>query len=310
VGWCPLGWGNRAVAPFPHGRGYYGVTPYRGAEHVRGGHGGRGPSDPWSAWNVVRADHFRSSRPVWRHAVDGRSLPTEQRSAFVDQRVPPRLQAARPVGTAGTRVLTAPRAPERAAARGSIEPGATRPVARQGERVNTVNTPATGRTLPAGSSTATSRWTPPPVHYGIPPTERAEPSTGAGRDGGMAPTYRSAIPGLARPRAPVESPVERGDGAQSTRSPDPAGGIYRAPRPSSGQRGLSTPSWGSAPRQTPAPARPAGGPGMAAPRGDTGAPHGSPSVRGAAPSRGAPSRGAGGAPAPASRGATARPRSR
>ena len=305
VGWCPLGWGNRPVVPFPHGggrHGYYGVTPYRGAEHVRAGYGGYGPSDPWAAWNVVRADHFRSSRPVWRHAVDGRSLPTEQRSAFVVQGVPPRVQTARPLGSGGTRVLTAPRAPERAAARGAVAPGAARPVPRQGERTNT---PATGRALQAGSSTATPRWTPPSVHYGIPPVERAEPPIGAGRDGPMAPTYRNSIPGLARPASPVDSAVVRGGGGASTRSPDSAAGIYRAPRPSSPERGLSTPSWGSAPRQAPAPARPPGGAGMAVPRGGAGSPHGAPAARGAAPSRGT-----GGAPPPAARGTAARPRSR
>jgi hypothetical protein len=84
VGWCPLGWNNRALFSIHvtggYDRGYYGSYYGRGY-------------NSWYGWTVLPSRHFRSGVAVRRYAIDGRRIPATDRAAFVTQRVPPRAQA-------------------------------------------------------------------------------------------------------------------------------------------------------------------------------------------------------------------------
>ena len=74
VSWCPLGFDGRPVVPF----GYAHAS--RAAWHGR---------DPWTAWTVVRRDHFGAHGSVGRVAVDGRGFTPDRVRPFVLQTTAP-----------------------------------------------------------------------------------------------------------------------------------------------------------------------------------------------------------------------------
>jgi hypothetical protein len=83
VGWTPLGPQDRPVRPwgdFGQGRGVY----------------GGGTLDPARAWTVIPSDRFGQRDRLGAYAVDPRTL--SDISAFVTQRVGPRLRATTPRG--------------------------------------------------------------------------------------------------------------------------------------------------------------------------------------------------------------------
>jgi hypothetical protein len=203
VSWCPLGFDGRPVVPFGYAhalRDYY-------------------RRDPWTAWTVVRRQHFGGYGSVRRVAVDGRRFTQDRVRPFVLQTTPPgrpyavRRSAAGPAARSGGAGFAAAQAPSGVAVpRGAGERAAQTAAARDGSRdVRSGTHPpvrptgfrrrAPGRAASDAERPALSR-------------RRSEPR--APREAGQGGHYGTAAPR----RAPVNAAPAAGTAAPRGARPD------------------------------------------------------------------------------------------
>lgn len=313
VGWCPLGYDNRAVFSFSYVSGGYGY-----------GHG----YDRWHGWTVLPTRSFRPNVAVARHAVPGRSLSADVVNRFAVRRVEPDRPAtgfsrAPALGSPGSRGYAVPRATA-GGSRPDPGSGASAPAGRSRLGAGTVRdplprssavprdsnisrsaspqpragAPQTARPesseIPRASSSRTAPWNRPETIVGgrravTPPesTSRAVPRSQGGGDAGGQRTWTP--PETITSRAPQgeaarpDPPAYRGMPSRPSEAPESRG--YRAAPANRGE----APSRSIASPRTPPPSA-----GRVSPPRQTGRPGGD-NTAGAsrAPGRQAPAQGSG-----------------
>jgi hypothetical protein len=207
VSWCPLGFDGRPVVPFGYAHGSR--ASYR--------------RDPWTAWTVVRSDHFGGYGSVGRLAVDGRRFTPDGVRPFVLQTTAPGRPYAVPRSAGGG---PAPRGGASLSASGPTT-GVAVPRGSNQRPGRTAAARGSGRDLPSSSQPANR----PGVRRGSPDPAAASETAGpvlsrrssdarAWREGAQGGHYGSAV----RRRPPSDSPSVQGTaaprGARPAWSPD------------------------------------------------------------------------------------------
>lgn len=263
VSWCPLGWNNRPIFQFVHGRHGY---------------------DPWRGWTVVSRRHFGSGFVNVR-GVSARTIDERTRGAFAVARHAPDAvghavpRSAAPIRSAGTAVRRSP------------SPQGFGAASRTGSSPVYTNLPP-GESRVGGRSPRTVVAPPPGAAAdarGIASDRRAVPRSGGVQTG--SPALSGAPEPRTRPRS-VNEPeaIERTPSRSAAPSGDRTyGGSYRSPGGSAVERrgtGGTTPAppdggYGSierTPSRRPVPSNgrtygePYRTPGVAVDRGSPGAP--------------------------------------